>query len=88
MQTGREECGCTTDTPHRLTPLRRLISCRLLSLSLSQIFRNYRSHFDEQKDRMEARYRDLLESSVKDALKLSEENQKLRAQLDARLKQI
>ena len=52
------------------------------------IFRNYRSHFDEQKDRMETRYRELLESSVKDALKLSEENHKLRAQLDARLKQI
>lgn len=52
------------------------------------IFRNYRSHFDEQKERMETRYRELLENSVKDALKLSEENQKLRAQLDARLKQI
>jgi hypothetical protein len=54
----------------------------------AQIFRNYRSHFDEQKDRMETRYRELLENSVKDALKLSEENAKLRAQLDARLKQI
>lgn len=57
-------------------------------LPVPQIFRNYRSHFDEQKDRMETRYRELLESSVKDALKLSEENHKLRAQLDARLKQI
>jgi hypothetical protein len=52
------------------------------------VFRHYRSHFDEQKDRMEQRYRELLESAVKDALKLSEENNKLRAQLDARLKQI
>jgi len=52
------------------------------------LFRSYRSHFEENKDRMEARYRELLESSVKDALRLSEENNKLRAQLDARLKQI
>lgn len=37
---------------------------------------------------MEARYRELLENSVKDALKLNEENQKLRVQLDQRLKQI
>jgi len=52
------------------------------------MFRNYRSHFDESKDRIERRYRELLESSIKDALKLSEENNKLKALLDTKLKQI
>ncbi len=37
---------------------------------------------------MENRYRELVENSVKDALRLAEENQKLKAQLDARLRQI
>lgn len=52
------------------------------------IFRNYRSHFEEQKERMEVRYREMVENAVKDALKLAEENQKLRAILDAKNKQI
>jgi len=45
------------------------------------VFRNYRSHFEEQKSRIEQRYRELLESSVKDALKLQEECNRLRIEL-------
>lgn len=45
------------------------------------LFRNYRSHFEDQKARIEMRYRELVESSVKDALKLQEECTRLRADL-------
>ena len=43
---------------------------------------------EEQKERVEVRYRELLENSVKDALKLSEENAKLRTLIEAKNKQI
>lgn len=52
------------------------------------IFRNYRSHFEEQKERMEARYKELLENAVKDALKLAEENNKLKLALEKQQKTI
>lgn len=45
------------------------------------VFRNYRSHFEEQKTRIELRYRELLENAVKDALKLQEENNRLRSEM-------
>jgi len=45
------------------------------------VFRNYRSHFEEQKTRIELRYRELLENAVKDALKLQEENSRLRSEM-------
>ncbi len=48
------------------------------------VFRNYRSHFEDQKARIEHRYRELLESSVKDALKLQEECTRMRAELHKR----
>jgi hypothetical protein len=49
------------------------------------VFRNYRSHFEEQKTRIEGRYRDLLENAVKDALKLQEENNRMRTEMMKRV---
>ena len=74
-----------------------------------QIFRNYRSHFEQQKTRIvraalrwhvhfvlemtlfavaaqDARYRELVENAVKDALQLSAENARLKTQLAAELR--
>lgn len=48
-----------------------------------QVFRSYRSHYDEQKHRLQDKSRELLEDSVKDALRLAAENKQLRAELDA-----
>jgi hypothetical protein len=48
------------------------------------IFKNYRSHFEQQKNLAESRYREIVESSVQDSLKLQEENIKLRQMLEER----
>lgn len=46
------------------------------------VFRDYRRHFEEQKAKMELRYRKLVEDSVQDALRLHQRNLALEAQLE------
>jgi hypothetical protein len=52
------------------------------------IFKNYRQHYQEQKISVENKYRELLDNAVKDALKLAEENNKLKLQLENRHKHL
>lgn len=50
------------------------------------IFRNYRRHFEKQRQLSENRYRDLVDNSVRDSLKLQEENTRLKALINQRNK--
>jgi Kinesin motor domain len=45
------------------------------------VFREYRRHFEDQKQKLEARYRKVVEDAVQDALQLHHKNAKLEAQL-------
>jgi hypothetical protein len=46
------------------------------------IFRSYRSHFEEQKVSSERRYRDLVGNSIRDSLRLTEDNAQLKTRLE------
>lgn len=47
------------------------------------VFRKYRLHFEDQKHQIESRYRGLVEGAVKDALKLQDQNLRLRQEVEA-----
>jgi hypothetical protein len=57
-------------------------------MDMFQIFRNYRLHFEQPKRRIEEKYRTLTEGAVKDALRLNDENQRLKQQLNNKYRNI
>lgn len=52
------------------------------------MFSNYRMFYQQQRDKIEGRYGELLENSVKDAFKLAEDNQRLKLLIERKEKQL
>ena len=68
--------------------IKNQLSFQQFQSHLFTIFQQYRNHFENKKIEMEKKYKEIIENSVRDALKLNEENQKLKLLLENKNKLI